>query len=55
MSGGWLVSVNVCVTNQISDVGNMDEDLIQYYQFLAEKGDLQAQVYTDHINDSLVT
>jgi len=28
----------------VNDVGNMDEDLIQYYQFLAEKGDLQAQV-----------
>ena len=25
----------------------MDEDLIQYYQFLAEKGDLQAQVSND--------
>ena len=25
----------------------MDEDLIQYYQFLAEKGDLQAQVGND--------
>ena len=35
------------VINQISDVGNMDEDLIQYYQFLAEKGDLQAQVDND--------
>ena len=41
-------SMYVC-TNQISDVGNMDEDLIQYYQFLAEKGDLQAQVCAQHV------
>lgn len=25
--------------------GMLEEDLIQYYQFLAEKGDVQAQVW----------
>lgn len=29
---------------QGSGIGMLDEDLIQYYQFLAEKGDVQAQV-----------
>ena len=27
-----------------SNMGLLDDDLIQYYQFLADKGDVQAQV-----------
>lgn len=30
--------------NPGSTSGMLEEDLIQYYQFLAEKGDIQAQV-----------
>ena len=30
--------------NPGSSSGLLDEDLIQYYQFLADKGDVQAQV-----------
>lgn len=30
--------------NPGSTSGMLEEDLIQYYQFLAEKGDVQAQV-----------
>lgn len=30
--------------NPGSPSGMLEEDLIQYYQFLAEKGDVQAQV-----------
>ena len=26
--------------------GLLDDDLVQYYQFLADKGDVQAQVWT---------
>jgi len=26
--------------------GQLDDDLVQYYQFLADKGDVQAQVWT---------
>lgn len=33
--------------NPGSPSGMLEEDLIQYYQFLAEKGDVQAQVRTD--------
>lgn len=33
------------VENPGSSSGMLEEDLIQYYQFLAEKGDVQAQVY----------
>ena len=32
------------VENPGSTSGMLEEDLIQYYQFLAEKGDVQAQV-----------
>lgn len=32
------------VENPGSSSGMLEEDLIQYYQFLAEKGDVQAQV-----------
>lgn len=32
------------VENPGSTTGMLEEDLIQYYQFLAEKGDVQAQV-----------
>ena len=32
--------------NPGSTSGMLEEDLIQYYQFLAEKGDVQAQVCT---------
>lgn len=32
------------VENPGSTSGMLEEDLIQYYQFLAEKGDIQAQV-----------
>lgn len=34
------------VENPGSTSGMLEEDLIQYYQFLAEKGDVQAQVAT---------
>lgn len=34
------------VENPGSTSGMLEEDLIQYYQFLAEKGDVQAQVNT---------
>lgn len=40
------------VENPGSTSGMLEEDLIQYYQFLAEKGDVQAQV-TKHAADSL--
>lgn len=30
------------------NTGQIDEDLLQYYQFLADKGDTQAQVTTCH-------
>lgn len=33
------------VENPGSTSGMLEEDLIQYYQFLAEKGDVQAQVF----------
>ena len=29
-----------------SAAGLLDDDLVQYYQFLADKGDVQAQVWT---------
>lgn len=32
------------VENPGMNSGMLEEDLIQYYQFLAEKGDVQAQV-----------
>ena len=28
------------------NAGHIDEDLLQYYQFLADKGDTQAQVFS---------
>lgn len=34
------------VDNPGSSSAFLDDDLIQYYQFLAEKGDVQAQVGT---------
>lgn len=34
--------------NPGSTSGMLEEDLIQYYQFLAEKGDVQAQVKMKH-------
>lgn len=36
------------VENPGSSSGMLEEDLIQYYQFLAEKGDVQAQVQSNH-------
>ena len=35
--------------NSGSATGMMDEDLIQYYQFLADKGDTQAQVCVTYL------
>jgi len=32
--------------SQGSAAGLLDDDLVQYYQFLADKGDVQAQVWT---------
>lgn len=40
------------VENPGSTSGMLEEDLIQYYQFLAEKGDVQAQV--KHLKNSKV-
>lgn len=39
------------VENPGMNSGMLEEDLIQYYQFLAEKGDVQAQVCvsTSHV------
>lgn len=39
------------VENPGMNSGMLEEDLIQYYQFLAEKGDVQAQVcvLTSHV------
>lgn len=37
--------------NPGSPSGMLEEDLIQYYQFLAEKGDVQAQVPTQTQRD----
>ena len=37
------------VDNPGSSSALLDDDLIQYYQFLAEKGDVQAQVCIVHI------
>ena len=34
------------VDNPGSSSSRLDEDLIQYYQLLAEKGDIQAQVFS---------
>ena len=34
--------------NPGSQSGLLDDDLIQYYQFLADKGDVQAQVRATH-------
>ena len=31
--------------NPSASFGKVDDDLLQYYQFLAEKGDPQAQVF----------
>ena len=33
--------------NPGSQSGLLDDDLIQYYQFLADKGDVQAQVNSE--------
>lgn len=30
-----------------SNSGQIDQDLLQYYQYLADKGDIQAQVYIE--------
>jgi len=32
--------------------GLLDDDLVQYYQFLADKGDIQAQVWNQMISQS---
>jgi hypothetical protein len=43
--------------NKDSNVGSlMDDDLLQYYEFLADKGDVQAQVsyYSASSNNVLI-
>ena len=47
LSGGRAVQ-RVRLLDEVDSPGSssslLDDDLIQYYQFLAEKGDVQAQV-----------
>lgn len=40
------------VENTGSAGGVLDDDLIQYYQFLADKGDVQAQVFIYLLNST---
>ena len=47
LNGNWVVQ-RVRLLDEVDNPGStsalLDDDLIQYYQFLAEKGDVQAQV-----------
>lgn len=47
MNGNWVVQ-RVRLLDEVDNPGStsalLDDDLIQYYQFMAEKGDVQAQV-----------
>ena len=40
--------------DQAAGGGIMDDDLLQYYEFLADKGDVQAQVKKGHAVISLL-
>lgn len=51
MSGGTAVH-RIRLYDEVESPGTsgtiLDDDLVQYYQYLADKGDIQAQVqYTD--------
>lgn len=47
LNGNWVVQ-RVRLLDEVDNPGStsalLDDDLIQYYQFMAEKGDVQAQV-----------
>lgn len=47
LNGNWVVQ-RVRLLDEVDNPGSasalLDDDLIQYYQFLAKKGDVQAQV-----------
>lgn len=53
LSGGVMIQ-RIRLLDEIesagSSSGKMDDDLIQYYQFLADKGDVQAQVGLGQLN-----
>ena len=46
--GGGSILMRVRLLDEVdrpgSNYGTVDEDLVQYYQFLADKGDIPAQV-----------
>nr|XP_039264956.1 protein sel-1 homolog 1-like [Styela clava] len=53
MSGGVMIH-RIRILDEIENAGTgsgrVDEDLVQYYQFLADKGDVQAQVGLGQLN-----